>query len=597
MMVQAITWKRSKILNWLHSLCQLSVLAAGLFWVLLPQLLVAKDAQENRVASVRQVAIMPVYWQGQFPESPVFSQSKKHIDTKFSELVRASKRFIFSNDVLTADHWASPDGRRQLAEDYEIDAFINLTVSGQGDMMLWTVRLLDPGMKNYLTETERMPFNWLSAATKVELDQRLQLLLFRMLNRYPVDVFVTSIQGRYLTLSSGSEQNIFENDQIKFYQTTIKAIHPIDGSWLGFEQKLLGEARVIESKKHSAIAEITSLSYPDAIRINDGARVDAIASRRAFQQVESKESLYVSIEPDNPIVEVRGQRNSAKISPVKPSNKNPEKHTLKAPPKSAEAEIENASNATAADSGEEAQDLTQEPIPAANPTTESGIGSEIGLPINFKEIKLQGEFENFKVQSAVAAANKFPEYLLNRLSLLAAQDVNSDVLALMSAHVSSGSTKKGSYFGFGLGIEPLYQIPIRSTDMPSLDKLLIGAMASLESLAVNGEKLGGWDALSLSPSLHLQGSYHAVDLIQTFDYDFAVRLLSYGIGEVGVGGKKRKINDTSGLEFNLNVVRRMKADEWEWGGLFAYQTAHWKLSTGAINREDLRIGLVGRMRL
>ncbi|MDQ3230870.1 MAG: hypothetical protein M3Q07_03535 [Pseudobdellovibrionaceae bacterium] len=573
-------WKRSKFVQWLL------VLGCGPVLVLPGprDSLFAVESSGTRLPNIRQVSIMPVYWQGSFPESHRLTQSKKHIDASFSKIVRDSKRFVFGNDVLTADLWSTPEGRQQLAEEYEIDAMINLTVTGQGDTMRWTVRLLHPSMRNYLTESETMPFSWLLAATDADVDQRLKNLLFRMLNRFPVDVYVTSIQGRYLTLSSGKEQNIFEGDDLNFYQTDVRTQHPADGSWLNFNQKLLGKAKVIESKTHSAIAQITALSYSDAIRVGDGAKVEAIATRRAFQQKAKDEPFYTPVTPDSPLVEARPIRGAV-----------PEPGRTE-PPRVAENKVD-----TKAETRPEPAPLPPAPIPAPNPVMpsdpESANAEGDMLPIAFKTVDFQGQNESFSVAGAAKAANEFPVYLLNRVDLAASQDMTPEVEGVARAHVRFGSTQNGTYFGFGLGFEPLFRLPLRTPMMPSLDRVMVGALISFESLAITGEKLGGWDAVSIGPSLHLQGSYHVISMAQNFDYDISGRLTPIDIGEVGVLGKKRRIGDSLTLDLEANIIRREKAQDWEWGGMVGYSTGSWNLSKGAIDISNIRIGLAGRMRL
>jgi hypothetical protein len=569
-------WKRSKFVQWLL------VLGSGPALVLpvLPSAAIAVEAQGSRLPNIRQLAIMPVYWQGNFPESHRFTQNKKHIDANFPPLVRNSKRFVFSNDVLTADLWSTPEGRQQLAEEYEIDAMMNLTVTGQGDTMRWTVRLLHPSMRNYLAESETLPFNWLLAATDADVDQRLQNLIFRMLNRFPVDVYVTSIQGRYLTLSSGSEQNVFEGDDLSFYQTSIRTQHPADGSWLNFDQKLLGKAKVIESKTYSAIAQITALSYADAIRVGDGAKVEAIATRRAFQQKAKDEPFYTPVTPDSPLVEARPAPGAIPTPRSEPPRV-AENKTDPAPVTQVQAP------------------LPPEPVPAPNPEMPSDESSAEGesLPIAFKTIEFQGQNESFSVSGAVKSSNEFPVYLLNRVDVAATQDITDEVEGVARAHVRFGSTAKGSYFGFGLGFEPLYRLPMRTAMMPSLDRIMVGALVSFESLAVSGERLGGWDTISLAPTVHLQGSYHVISMAQNFDYDVSGRLTPIDIGEVGVANKKREIGDSFTLDLEANVIQKAKAQDWEWGAMFGYSTGTWNLSKGSIDISTFRFGLAGRMRL
>jgi hypothetical protein len=219
------------------------------------------------------------------------------------------------------------------------------------------------------------------------------------------------------------------------------------------------------------------------------------------------------------------------------------------------------------------------------------------LPIAFKTVEFQGQNESFAVSGATKASNQFPIYLLNRVDLGATQDITSDVEGVARAHLRFGSTKNGSYFGFGLGFEPLYRLPMRTPMLPSLDRVMVGALISFESLAVTGEKLGGWDAISLAPSVHLQGSHHVISMAQNFDYDLSGRLTPIDIGEVGISGKKRKIGDGFTLDLEANVIQKQKPQDWEWGAMLGYSTGTWNLSKGSIDISTVRFGLAGRMRL
>jgi hypothetical protein len=120
---------------------------------------------------------------------------------------------------------------------------------------------------------------------------------------------------------------------------------------------------------------------------------------------------------------------------------------------------------------------------------------------------------------------------------------------------------------------------------------------SFDSLAVSGERFGGWDTISLAPTIHLQGSYHVISMAQNFDYDVSGRLAPINIGEVGVAGKKREIGDSFTLDLEANVIQKAKAQDWEWGAMIGYSKGTWNLSKGSIDISTFRLGLAGRMRL
>ncbi len=561
---------------------------------------ITAPADGQRLPAIKQVAVMPVYWQGQFPEGHPFASLRQHLDRAFSPLAQASKRFIFTNDVITADLWATPEGRKELTDEYEIDAMLNLSITAQNDVMLWSVRLLDPNLKTYLSETERVPYSWFLAASPSEIDQRLQNLTYRLLNRYPIDVFITSVQGRFVSLSSGSTQNVFEGDELSFYETKLKSQHPVDGSWLSFEQKLLGKAKVIESKEQSSIAQITSLSYENALGVGDGAKVAGIATRRSFQAAPPAEQRYIPVDKDSAIVQAPGdwQKPLTKVEP--PSSPVPAREVPKPvekpnPPRLAEA----PSNETKLPP--QAQPTPEMPIPnderSPMPLSSSG-GDEMDISnwiaTTFTETNFIPGIESLSFRGSNKLSSKLPTWLLNRLSLRGHHDFSSEWMGIHTATLRMGSSIKGDYLGASAQSEILFKLPILNAAVPSLNRLLLGGLARIETLGVNGETFGGWDIALVGPSFRVQGSQHLAELVQTIDYDFAFHYFVAALGSAGIAGKKRDLTDGSAFEVELGAVVRGKPDDWEWGGQILLHDGSWSLSKGSLSHEDWSISLLGR---
>ena len=551
---------------------------------------------DNKLPSIKHVAVMPVYWQGHFPEGHPFAQLKKHLDEEFSPLARASKRFYFTNDVITSDLWATPEGRKELLEEYEIDGVLNLTVTGQSDLMLWTVRLLSPNLVNYISESDRVPYAWFLAASPAEIDKRLQDLLFRTLNRYPIDVFVTSIQGRYLSLSSGSEQNIFEGDEVSFYDFTLKSLHPVDSSWLSFDKKLLGKAKVIESKAQSSIAVITSLSYENAIRTGDGASVANIATRRNFQAPKAEDQRYVPVSKDSALVEAVGET-------PKPLGSAAEKMaTLPTPP--APARIAAASPAEPTPSAPQgvSPPTVEEGLARGVPDEKSGAEATADddlFPIHFQDAHIFAITENFNYSGAGKVSSRTPDLFINRLDARVNHQLTDAWEGWYRIGARSGDTSKGEYTGFNAQAEALHPLEAMTARIPSLNRVLIGGLLRLDTLGVSGkkEKFGGVDGLFLGPTIHLQGSRHVAEWVQTIDYDIQLTYILWGQGTAGISGKKRDLDSGSTMELGATALMRGKPEEVEWGGFFNFDKGSWKLSKGSLDMVNLSLGVVAHVRL
>ena len=126
-------------------------------------------------------------------------------------------------------------------------------------------------------------------------------LSFSMLNRYPADVFVNSIQGKYLVLSAGKEQMLKRGDTLEFYDIDIEKVNPANGTWVSYKETNSGTAKIIDSKNYTAIAEISSQISANAIKVDSAARIKDIPTREKFAYSDV-ETEYTDDEPE--VIEV-----------------------------------------------------------------------------------------------------------------------------------------------------------------------------------------------------------------------------------------------------------------------------------------------------
>lgn len=544
----------------------------------------AEAADLKAVPSIKYAGILPVYWQGD--SSPSVSRKKSMIEDSFTKVVRESKRYTFLNDSIVADNWSNSEGRKKLKDEYELDAYLNLNVTEQGDVAIFTARLLSPELENYVSETDRMPISWITTANEEALTNKIRDLSFRVLNRYPIDVFVTSLQGRYITLSAGKDQNVLEGDTLEFADFSVKSQHPVDGTWLEFEKKPLGKAKIVESKSQSSIALITALNSENAIKIGSGARVENIASRRNFRSKPAAEEAFVTTESISPIVTAPGQ--SKPLAPV----------LAPLPPVKGPAGAQAAKDV-------EPTEVDQEPMhPAARAQqaaapVEAGVedtgSSSLGIPLTNTRFSMENE--NWKYSGPAKAASKMPSLLINRVGAYAEHDIDGATTSLVDAYITSGSTKKGSYFGMAVAGEYLYKIASLNTMLPSLDRLLVGGRAEVETIGTSKESFGGMDGIHLAPVVHAQGTYHIVDLVQTYVYDVTAKVLPFNFGSTGIKGKTHSLGSGMGLDLEAQVLQKSKTEHWEWGALFALRQVSWDVGKDSLAKNSFRFGLLGRVKL
>ncbi|RZA24862.1 MAG: hypothetical protein EOP10_08615 [Proteobacteria bacterium] len=535
-------------------------------------------AQGSSVPSIKYAGILPVYWQGE--TSPALSRKKSQIDALFPQVIRDSKRFAFLGDSIVADNWSSTEGRKKLRDEFELDAFLNLNVLEQGDVAIFTARLLSPELINYVSETERVPLTWLNTASKAELSQKIRDLSFRVLNRYPVDVFVTSLQGRYLTLSAGKDQNVLEGDELEFAEFTIKSTHPTDDTWLEFGTRSLGKAKVVESKAQSAIALITSLTSENAIKLGSGARVENIASRRNFRAAPKEEDVYITTD-NSPIIQSPSQAPAAKAKP-------------KAVPSPAAKPTPEAPSSDDGPMHPAARGGTSEPTqdPADAPRDPSS-----SVPAELKNVRFSLENSNWSVGGAAKASSVMPTILINQAGGYFEFELDSQTTTMWDLHLTTGSTAKGDYSGATVGGEYLMAIPSATAFIPSLDRLLIGVRGEIVTLGVSKESFGGMDSFHIMPVLHAQGTYHVVDIVETFGYDFSAKVIPLNFGSAGVKGKTQSLGSSMGLDLEAQILHINKTENLEWGGLVGYRNVSYDLPNKSLDQSVLRIGLVGRVKL
>ena len=553
----------------------------------------AEAADLKPVPSIKYAGVLPVYWQGE--SSPALRKKKPWIDEAFVKIVRDSKRYIFLNDTIISDHWANAEGRKKLKDDYELDAFLNLNVTEQGDVAIFTVRLLSPELENYVSETDRLPLSWINAATEDDLNQKLRDLSFRVLNRYPIDVFVTSLQGRYITLSAGKDQNVLEGDSLEFADFSIKSTHPVDGTWLEFQQRPLGKAKIVESKNQSSIALITSLTSENAIKIGSGARVADIASRRNFKAKPKAEDAFIASEPDSPLVRAPGQTKREVAPPVPLVSPSPSPSPVKGPEgtlKGKEAEP------TEVDS--EPMHPTargQEPVAQPNPVGPEADGDGGFSPnFNLSNVRFGLANETWNYSGPAKASTGSAPLFFNSIAAYAEHDIDATTTSMFDLTIQSGDTKRGSYFGLVAGGEFLYKIAGANAMIASIDRILIGGRAEAETIGVSKESFGGMDAMHIAPVIHAQGTYHFVDLVQTYTYDLSAKLVPLHFGSAGIKGKTLDLGSGIGVDVEAQVLNKSRTDSWEWGGLVGFRQGSWEMGKGTLARDSFRLGLLARMK-
>ena len=239
-------------------------------------------AEKAKLPPMHHLGVVPAQWPAKPATAADLVQSQKYVDTAFSLAIRQAHRFHVLNDDLVKSLWTSQAGRSELVSDYELDIFANIVGTPLADTVVLTARILDKSLKGLMQESSTVSREWFASASYDEIQETVTDLLFKLTNRLPTDVSVTSIQGKYITLSGGLTKGLHRGDTITLVRAYVASLHPANQYWLNFETSPLGTAQVIESKELTAVAKLLMINKEGIVEIGDGAKIKAIAGRTRF---------------------------------------------------------------------------------------------------------------------------------------------------------------------------------------------------------------------------------------------------------------------------------------------------------------------------
>ena len=561
---------------------------------------------QTLIPNIRTIGVIPMQWDGSESELSPIRRQRALIESSFSGFVDASGRFRTINPSLVAKNWQTPEGRRDLANEFELDAYISLQASEEKDLVVLTIRLLSPTLENYLVESERILMTWLERASDEQIAERVRRLSFRLLNRYPIDVYVTSLQGPFVTLSGGNNQNIFEGDELSFSKVRIQQTHPVNGSWLSFEYLNLGEARVIEAKENSAIAKLTSLQYQGAVNIGAGAKIARINSRRYFANISEKadqknqklwatQSRELSIDKDK-YVNDQTQQKRVELPEVTPLEKSPEYVRVPEKPKLAE-EKTLTEETIAVPADEVAPPPPETNAPASEEESDYVVDSFVSvIADSFDEISGNLGYDSLNVSGSAPMASTTPPWLMNRFGMKANSSLDNGQNLNFNLYLRAGNTKDGQYFG--ANFEPAFQLNIldSNAELPFLDSLNLGAFAGLQTLQVTGESFGGFDEFILGPMIQLKGRHHMIDAVKSIAFEADIKLALLGAGTAGLSGNSESITGVFGLNTEISAVIKEAIGELEWGLLVNFDSRSYTVQDSELSTNNIYFGVKARVR-
>ena len=548
----------------------------------------ASHAIANVVPPIRNVGVIPVQWIGNDSAISSMARFKALSESGFTHMVRSAKRFQVLNDEIIEDNWNSANGRKMLVDEFELDGYVSLQLEELDDLIVANVRLLSPALETYLSESDRILKSDIIRMSDEEQSARLRRLAYRTLNRYPIDVFVTSVQGNYITISGGENQNLFEGDILNFQEVRIAQSHPINGSWISYTSKNLGKAQVVDSKQFSAIAKLSSLAFEGAIKVGSSAKIKNINTRKIFERRIPKQDT-ITASKESRIADLSAPEPQRMTSPIK----KPES----APPKPTPAVISTPQYVPPQYAEEDNKNEDMEDPPEATELESSSSSGFVQSTIDFMRqhfVDVHGVagLNLWKASGDASASASLPFWLFNQFEFWGNSPINDKTNLELRGKLGFGPTDGSNFFSLGLSgaLTRRYHNP--GTIMSMIDGVEYGAVADLETSQVSASSFGGYNAITMAPVVALYGLHHFVDLESTLEGKLGLRLNLLAFGTAGIAGSNESISGVSGYELFFDSVLRSRPNRPEWGMSFRYK----KNSYSAFNYSETFIGLLARLR-
>lgn len=497
---------------------------------------------------IRTIGIIPFQWQGIPKKSYEWHQVTSKMDKTFKDVVRSAKRFRVINDQIMDELWASSDGRKALVNQYEVQGFINLTISEQNGLIQFIARLLSPSMENYFIETKRLTESDVLNKSPREIKEFLSDLTFKLINRFPVDFHVTSIQGKFLTISAGKNQKIFEKNIYKINRVHSIKTHPATGAFTEFSLNKVGKIEIIEARKYTSIAKIISQTTEASIKIGDGSKSFKMVSRARFPANSQATLTNVSTIAPTKIITIRKKKpekkKQEKDSPwfdSKPIVKKIEE------PKKKENVIEKPITQNII-----SKELPEPPAIITKETAQKPLAAHVGI------------FQ-FKASGSSGATSKIPDILINKLGLSVTKpNFYLDYHLKYGGNFMFGDTEKGSYNGFNIFSEAYYASTLENPVI-SFTKIKLGIFSKYDSLGVSKETFGGYDSGNVGFMISTETPQTKFNDFLNAKHSLGLSLSPIAFGVIGSQGSKKTIKKYISSQLNYTTLFEVSKNGFTFG--------------------------------
>jgi hypothetical protein len=554
----------------------LTISFLSLFWAIGPSFGQKSSLSQNKapkVPLIQNIGVIPLQVVGGTDNQNGYIDRLAGL---LPETVRETKRFKVINDDLVSSLWESKEGRQELVKDFEISGLIAVSVQEKSDLVTLTAQLLNPTMQPYLFETETINKHEIAFLSEQETRNLLQNLVFRMSNRIPFDVSVTSIQGPFVTLSGGAEQNLEINDQLQVIRAQILSTHPANKTWLEFKRSPLGTAQVIEVKNHTSIAKITSQTYDGAIEVGDGAKVANIANRRKFAYAQTSQTLKDA-----------GSQSPLMVTPILVDSSKPEEQKV-AKQEIAPAAKPNQPNPTPSPPKETSMPATSEKLetepqtPSVNEDQEEksvweDVSSEATSHKLLEALTVYFGPYWWSVRGPANSSGRFPIYLVNHLGAGINRTMLYKFKLTMGGGGVFGDTPAGGYLGYDAFARFFWEDHFAGD---FLSWWRAGGASSFSGINVSKGLYGGGDWIRGGFFGGVGGFFNVGEPSSRIDWfgDFTITPLN--IGRVGYEGAFKQVESAMGWRLELGGFLWSPPEDIQYGGMFQLSDERLTLKNG-----------------
>ncbi len=540
-------------------------------------------AQSNKLPVLQQVGVIPVQWDKQTEGNFSLEQSRRAFEEAVYDSARNARRFRILNNDLVAGMWSNNKGRQELATQFELHAYLSVVSANRDETLDITARLLDPNLKTLLMETESLSAAWFLQASKKDLAEKAEALVFRVFNRIPVDVSVTSIQGQYVTLSGGSEQGIAPGDSVDLIRSKINGLHPANGTWLTFTQTPVGKAKVLDVKKFSSVARLTEQIKENSVEVGDGAKIPAIATRVKFARMDRKNEIVDAGPSSGTIIvpPLYSQQPTAEPATKPVPNTVPsiqeEQGTQKPEKEQKQPEPE---------AGEEGKDEG----PSLWKNVATGVTSQ--KPIDHITVYSGPQWWSIKTKQA-NSSGKFPAWILNSLGAQVSRTLLFKIKTDFGAGLIFGDTPHSGYVGY-TSFGNMYWEDDLIVGNGLIKKWRGGGYATFSGISISKGPYGGGDWVRGGGFIGLKGSFTAL-ADESYDWFADYTIIPLNIGRLGFRGKRQNVESSFGMKLSLGAFQSKQTGALLYGAGIELGDERMTLSNGSRPQlQDWAIKFMGR---